>query len=75
MKKKICEFFAANPMSSHMRCASTLNEDVLMILRLIHELEKEGYLKCNILSMGNEIEPDNSHFYSLRKAYIVDRGV
>ena len=72
MKKKICEFFAANPMSSHMKCANNLEESGLTVQHLVHELVKEGYLKCTILPLGNDIEPNNSNFYSLRKAYVAD---
>ena len=72
MKKKICEYFAANPMSSYIKCAKSLEENGLTVQHLIHELVNEGYLKCAILPLGNDIEPNNSNFYSLRKVYDTD---
>ena len=31
MKKKICEYFAANPMSSYIKCAKSLEENGLTV--------------------------------------------
>ena len=70
MKKKICEFFAANPQSSIKKCANYISENELEVMHCVRELVREGYLNPTIISSLNDVELGNSHFYSLRKKYV-----
>ena len=69
MKKRVWEFFKANPISSPLMCANALDEKHIEVIKVCHELSGEGYLRRIVAPLGNSIEPDNSEFYSVCKTY------
>ena len=69
MKKKVYDYIAQHPYSTANQCANALHIKGLDVLKIIHTLHKEGYLKTTALPLGNGISSDNSNFYSVRKIY------
>lgn len=69
MKKKIWDFIAANPGSTHHQCAAALDVEELETLKTINELAQKGYLILRTLPLGNKINPDCSCFWYAGKEY------
>ena len=64
MKKKVYNFIKSHPHSSANKVAVSLNLPGLDVLKTIHELMKESFLKMDSpipLSPGN----DNSNYYTV----------
>lgn len=58
MKKRVLDYITVHPHSSAVAVAQSLNLPGLDALRLIHELERECYLK---MDTPVPLSPDNKH--------------
>ena len=69
MKKKVYEYIAQHPYSTANQCADALQIKGLDVLKIIHTLHKEGYLKTTALPLGNTYASENSNFYTVTRTY------
>ena len=69
MKKRVWEYFKANPVSSPLMCANAIEGKHIEVIKVCHELSREGYLRRIVAPLGNAIESNNSEFYSVSKIY------
>lgn len=65
MKKKIYDYLKNNANSSIHKIADELKLPEPDVLKTVQELGDECYVCMKVLSLGNEIENDNSCFYSV----------
>ena len=69
MKKKVYDYFLAYPDSTHHMCARELLIPEAEILDCIDKMCSDGLLTIQGRPLGNEIDPNCSIFYSVRKPY------
>ncbi len=65
MKKKIYDYLKNNANSSIHKIAYELKIYEQDVLKTVSDLESKYYICMKILPLGNDIEPDNSCFYSV----------
>ena len=70
MKKKIYDYLKNNANSSIHKIAYELKLLEKDVLKTVQELESEHYICMTVLPSGNDAEPDNSSFYSVKNKNI-----
>lgn len=71
MKKRVLDYIINHPHSSANATAQSLNLPGLDVLRVIHELNRESYIKMDSSVPLSPNNPDNSNYYTATgKKYI-----
>ncbi len=69
MERRVFEYLQKHPKSSHHQVAKDLAIKEIQALGIIEGLASKGMIKRDVLPLGNNVEPDNSTFYSARGKY------
>jgi len=69
LRRIVYSYIEQYPLSTHNSVVLGTNIHALDVLRIIRELKHCGYLREHIQALGNDRDPNNSFFYTIKKAF------
>ncbi|MEL7656556.1 MAG: hypothetical protein AAGU75_11685 [Bacillota bacterium] len=66
MEKKVFDYLKAHPRSSHHQVAKGLGVEEIDALGILERLASKGMIRRDVLPLGNNVDPNNSTYYSAR---------